>query len=182
MANNNLKEPLIIQYFFSRQLAGPYCIRAAHGQNQFLDASLKQKSQVLACIFLLLAWILIFPRLMNVQAWGPTAHQVVGHVAEHFLEPEVKTILRQEFNIKHLAQVAVWADDIRKSRGQKPWHYCNIKEGEWSYLKGRDCPRGNCVVERIKFFHQTLKNRDLPKKKNYRPRNALRSVPRPSVH
>ena len=114
---------------------------------------------------ILLAWILFFPD-QYVKAWGPKAHQVVGHVAEHFLQPEVKIILQQKFNIKHLAQVAVWADDVRKSRGQKPWHYSNIKKGEWLYLKERDCPRGNCVVERIKYFHQTLKNRDLPGKKH----------------
>ena len=162
MANNNLKGSLIIHYFLSRQR--PYFIRAAHGQNQLLEAPIKQKSKVLAGIFLLLAWAIIFPD-KNAKAWGPKAHQVVGYVAEHFLQPDVKTILRQEFNIKHLAQVAVWADDVRKSRRQKLWHYSNVKEGKWLYLQERDCPQGNCVVERIKFYHQTLKNRDLPKKK-----------------
>ena len=123
----------------------------------------KQKQVVLLHLFLFQASILFTP-VSEAQAWGPKAHQIVGHVAEHFLQPEVKTILRQEFNIKHLAHVAVWADDIRKSRKQKPWHYTNIKKGELTYLKERDCSRGNCVVERIDFYHQKLRKRDLSKK------------------
>ena len=30
----------VVQYFLSRQLAGPYFIRAAYGQNQFLEVPL----------------------------------------------------------------------------------------------------------------------------------------------
>ena len=36
----NLRIPLIIQYFLSRQLAGPYFIRGAHGQKHFLEGPL----------------------------------------------------------------------------------------------------------------------------------------------
>ena len=42
MTRINLRIPLVFQYFQSRQLAGPYCIRAAHGQSQFLKAPLNQ--------------------------------------------------------------------------------------------------------------------------------------------
>ena len=42
-----LTMPLIIQYFLSRQLACPYFIRAAHGQNQFLEAPLTLPAEVL---------------------------------------------------------------------------------------------------------------------------------------
>jgi hypothetical protein len=131
-----------------------------------MEINRKQIPKMLVCVFLLHAWIMLIPS-NEARAWGPKAHLIVGHVAEHYIQPEVKTILRQEFNIKHLAQVALWADDVRKSRRQKPWHYSNVKEGKWSYQKERDCPHGNCVVERIEFYRQILKNRDLPQKKRW---------------
>ena len=40
---NNFKIPLIVQYFLSMQLADPYSIRAAHGQNQFLEVPFIQR-------------------------------------------------------------------------------------------------------------------------------------------
>jgi hypothetical protein len=45
--------PLIIQYFHSRQLAGPYFIRAAHGQKQEFRGAL------LIEIYLNVLWVLL---------------------------------------------------------------------------------------------------------------------------
>ena len=107
-------------------------------------------------------WILFFLLILvlfpwqNVWAWGPMGHRIVGEIAEMRLLPEVKTKIQKNFNIKKLADVANWADTVRKKRSQSTWHYCNIKESKWTYEKNRDCPDGTCVVEKIRNFIRTL--------------------------
>ncbi len=98
--------------------------------------------------------------------WGPQGHRVVGTIAESNLAPEIKKIIADEFNINNLADIANWADKVRRNRKQeKPWHYTNVKEGEWTYVMSRDCPKGNCVIEKIKEFSAVLANVDLPLKR-----------------
>ena len=104
-------------------------------------------------VFLLI--LILFP-LSDVWAWGPMGHRIVGEIAETRLLPEVKTEIRENFNIKKLSDVANWADTVRKKRSQSPWHYCNIKVSEWAYDKNRDCPEGSCVVEKIREFTRAL--------------------------
>ncbi len=90
-------------------------------------------------------------------AWGPAGHRMVGHIAEMNLEPEVLKTIQVEFNIKHLANVANWADQIKKSK-RKPdvLHYTNIAEGHRTYNQQRDCPRKRCVTEKIKEYRSIL--------------------------
>jgi len=97
-------------------------------------------------------------------AWGPGGHIIVAHLAEIRLQPAVLTIIRNEFNIKHLADVAKWADDIKKLPGAPDaLHYTNIAEGSRSYNRERDCPRGRCVTEKIKFYSDRLRDTSRPK-------------------
>jgi nuclease S1 len=99
-------------------------------------------------------------------SWGPQGHRVVGTIAESNLAPEIKKNIVEEFNINNLADIANWADKIRRNRKQEnPWHYTNIKEGEWTYVVSRDCPKRNCVVEKIKEFSAVLANIELPLKR-----------------
>jgi len=92
--------------------------------------------------------------------WSHQGHRVIGHVAEFNLVSESKKIIVEEFNIKNLANVANWADKVRKRRKhERPWHYNNIKENELTYVVARDCPDKNCVIEKIKEFHRVLKNK-----------------------
>ena len=104
-------------------------------------------------VFLLI--LILFP-LQDVWAWGRMGHRIVDEIAQTRLLPEVKTKIRKNFNIKKLSDVANWADSVRKKRSQGPWHYCNIKESEWTYVKNRDCPDGECVVEKIMDFSSAL--------------------------
>jgi len=113
-------------------------------------------------VFLL---ILIFFPAQAVWAWGPMGHRIVGEIAQTRLLPAVKTKIRGNFNIKKLSDVANWADRVRKKRSQGSWHYCNIKESEWTYEKNRDCPGGACVVEKIRGFSRTLMDEALALKK-----------------
>ncbi len=102
-------------------------------------------------------------------AWGPEGHRVIGFIAESHLKPGVKELILEKFNINSLADVATWADRIRKKRKEQgPWHYTNIEEGKWTYDAGRDCPDGVCVTEKIHEFSGILADRsaDLRERKN----------------
>ena len=112
--------------------------------------------------------LLLLPVLFSAYdawAWGPMGHRIVGEIAEMRLLPEVKTKIRKNFNIKKLSDVAIWADSVRKKRSERLWHYCNIKESEWTYNKKRDCPAGACVIEKIRDFSQALQDAGLSLKK-----------------
>jgi hypothetical protein len=90
-------------------------------------------------------------------AWGPAGHRIVGHIAEMNLDPEILKTIRKKFNIKHLANVATWADAIKKSK-HKPdvLHYTNIAVNHRTYSQKRDCPRKRCVTEKIKEYESLL--------------------------
>ncbi len=113
-------------------------------------------------VFLL--FLILFPA-QDVLAWGPVGHKIVAEIAENRLLPEVKTEIRKNFNIKKLSDVANWADQVRKKRSQGPWHYCNIEESRWTYVKERDCPDSACVIEKIREFEGALLRKELPAKK-----------------
>jgi len=92
-------------------------------------------------------------------AWGPAGHRIVGHIAEMNLDPQVLKTIQREFNIKHLANVATWADDIRKSGDRLDFqHYTNIAAGHRTYHQPRDCPRKRCVTEKIKEYERVLQS------------------------
>ena len=96
------------------------------------------------------------------HGWGHQGHRVIGYVAELNLASESKKIIVEEFNIKNLANVANWADKVRKRRKhERPWHYSNIKENELTYVVARDCPDKNCVIEKIKELRSVLNLQNL---------------------
>jgi hypothetical protein len=90
-------------------------------------------------------------------AWGLAGHRIVGHIAEMNLDPEILKTIRKKFNINHLANVASWADAIKKSK-HKPdvLHYTNIAVNHRTYNQKRDCPRKRCVTEKIKEYESLL--------------------------
>ena len=93
--------------------------------------------------------------------WGSQSHRVIGYIAELNLASKSKKIIVEKFNIKNLADVANWADKVKKKRkDERPWHYNNIKENELTYVIARDCPKKNCVTEKIKEFAEILKNNE----------------------
>lgn len=116
------------------------------------------------CIWFQL-WLVLLVLLIGNDsvAWGPQGHRVVGYVAESRLQPEIKKIILEKFNINSLADVATWADVIRKKREEeKPWHYTNIAEGQLTYDAARDCPDRSCVTEQIHKFSGVLGDLSAP--------------------
>lgn len=108
-------------------------------------------------------WLALMLLAVNAQdssAWGPQGHRVIGFIAESHLQPEVKKLILGKFNINSLADVATWADAVRKKKKeQNPWHYTNIAKGQWTYDVARDCPTGACVTEKIHEFSGILGDR-----------------------
>ena len=111
---------------------------------------------------MLIRWLLgmallsVLP-LQESLAWGPAGHRIASHIAEMNLAPEVRKVILKKFNIKHLANVANWADEIKK-HPDKPdvLHYTNIAEGERTYSQPRDCPLHRCVTEKVKEYQRIL--------------------------
>ena len=91
-------------------------------------------------------------------AWGPLGHRLVARLAEPQLTPaasaEVRRLLATE-QVHSLADVANWADDLRKrdpvlGRRSAKWHYVNLDGDDCRFIAARDCPGGDCVVEALR--------------------------------
>ena len=66
-------------------------------------------------------WLVLLA-LLNVHdsvAWGPQGHKVIGFIGERHLQPKVKSLILKKFNINSLADVATWADVVRKKRKEE---------------------------------------------------------------
>lgn len=109
----------------------------------------------------LLVFFLMFP-IKALDAWGPEGHRIVAIIAQDRLSPDAREIIRKEFSIKNLADVANWADIIKR-RDPKPdlKHYTNIAKGAWKYNQTRDCPEKKCVTEKIREFERVLSSKRL---------------------
>ncbi len=103
--------------------------------------------------------------LPTAEAWGPLGHRIAGYIAQERLDPDVRQLIQDEYKISNLADVANWADRVKKKRNQKPWHYTNIPRGQSNYLKRRDCPDGNCVTEVIPKFIREMTGPEVSKRK-----------------
>ena len=68
-------------------------------------------------------WLVLFVLLIaNAQdsvAWGPQGHRVVGFISESHLQPDIKKLIPEKFNINSLADDTTWADGIRKKRKEE---------------------------------------------------------------
>ena len=92
--------------------------------------------------------------------WGPQGHRLVAMVAANHLTPAAHQCVRSLLGNESLADVAVWADDyVRDHRETAPWHYVNMPVDATQYVAGRDCPRHDCIVDRIRDNQERLANR-----------------------
>jgi hypothetical protein len=112
-------------------------------------------------------------------AWGYEGHYVIAEIADKYLGPsasrQVHALLAID-NASTLAEVSTWADEIRSQRPDTAsWHFVNIPidppAGTMaSYDPGRDCARGNCIVEKLREFAAELGDDTLP------PRRRLEAL------
>ncbi len=104
--------------------------------------------------------ILISPHLAH--AWGRDGHEVIAIIAEHHLTPAARAKVLELLHADgatNLAEIASWADDYRKQhRETGPWHFVDIEIADPRYVQARDCPKGDCVVEKLSEFAKVLTN------------------------
>lgn len=91
------------------------------------------------------------------QGWGYKGHEVIGFIADRYLEPSVKTKLRAFCRSPSLAFLSNWADVIRDDHPETaPWHYVNVDPDSDAFDRTRDVPPQGCVVDRIEHFRAVL--------------------------
>jgi hypothetical protein len=107
-------------------------------------------------------------------AWGPLGHRAVGAVADALLDPaaraEVAQLLADDrdrdgrpWRRTTLAEVALWADDIRGTEADRPtWHYDNVPVCGAPPRQPSWCPRGQCASGRIGPLLEQLADRRGP--------------------
>ena len=62
------------------------------------------------------------------------------------------------------AAAAVWADQVRPTLPETaPWHFVNVPLDASGYDRARDCRRGDCVVEAIRYFRWVLADTSAPR-------------------
>ena len=113
---------------------------------------------------------LIIIGIQTCHAWGPVGHEVVAYIAEDNLSPSAKNKIGQILGPNtSLADVANWADEIRRSHSNTaPWHFIDIpdRQAVTEVDESRFCPNGNCVVDQISAEIALLKSPSQnPKKK-----------------
>lgn len=94
-------------------------------------------------------------------AWGKVGHAVIADRAESMLTPTARSQVRMLLDTlgeSSLANIASWADD-RRNRAQGPWHYVNLPAGDCHYVRERDCPDGQCLIEQVRPFMRLLANK-----------------------
>lgn len=109
-------------------------------------------------IRIITGFLLFLLPAQTATAWGPEGHRIVGDIAQWRLMPEAQRKIEKDFNIKRLADVSDWADEVKDTRHQKKWHFTNIEKMAHGYNRQRDCANGECVTEIIPRYEKILRD------------------------
>jgi hypothetical protein len=125
------------------------------------------------------------------RAWGDEGHEVIGLVAEHYLEPAVRArvleMLRADDTgmVEHdMARESTWADkyrdsdrdgDKRRYLGTRNWHFVDLEitgldvsracYGKRPLAAGVPAsvgPAEDCIIDKIDQFYAELENPAIP--------------------
>jgi S1/P1 Nuclease len=114
---------------------------------------------------LILAFLLIAPS--DSFGWGADGHKIVANIAEARLTPGALAQVQALLDGAHLADVASWADEVRRDRpATSRWHYVDIPYDATSYDPARDCQvtdHGDCVIAEIGRAEKMLGDASLRK-------------------
>ena len=96
--------------------------------------------------------------------WGPEGHDLIARIAEVQLTPEVHAKVQAILGPGvTMASVSSWPDSIRRERPNTgPWHYIDIPIDAEHADMTRDCPKGDCVVQKIEDFEAVLRDPSAP--------------------
>jgi hypothetical protein len=96
-------------------------------------------------------------------AWGEIGHETVALIASHLLTPAanrmVEEVLRSAPAPKAMRDIALWADRNGLPETSR-WHTVAIPPTGAGYDRARDCPDGECIVEKVGSFIGIIRNAD----------------------
>jgi hypothetical protein len=91
-------------------------------------------------------------------SWGPIGHKAAAIMANERLKPPALEAVRSLLGPQaRLADSALWADEQRDANGSEKWHYVNIPITESRY-DAKYCQSGECIVAKLNYFIQVLKD------------------------
>jgi hypothetical protein len=87
-------------------------------------------------------------------SWGEKGHRLVIRIAEGLLTPAAQAQVQATLIPgESLEDLGSWADQIRSSRPETyNWHFVDIPLHSSSLDMARDCPQGDCVIQKIADF------------------------------
>jgi len=103
------------------------------------------------------------------QAWGPTGHRAVGHIAERHLSPPARAALEALMGPESLARASTWPDEIRSDpawRAREPdgWrqHFINAPRDQPLPLDSGDPEAPTDIHRAIQRYEAVLADRSAP--------------------
>lgn len=92
-------------------------------------------------------------------AWGETGHETVALIASRLLSPPairlVENVLQSTPAPNAMRDIALWADRNGLPEAAR-WHTVAIPPTGAGYDRARDCPDGECIVEKATAFAGVL--------------------------
>lgn len=126
--------------------------------------------------FLLLVLIASSIRCAPSRAWGCKGHQTVALIAEKQMTPQARQFVEKLLSENPadpqlrrycgnptrdlLADASTWADDVRGSVKNGPWHYIDIPRGTPRRPIAPFCGSGGCVTQAIADQLAILKDKN----------------------
>lgn len=104
------------------------------------------------------------------MAWGQIGHRVVGQIAEGYLNPKTKLVIKAILGNETLAMSANWADFVKsdnKYNYLSTWHYVNFPAGlgETEVQNLLKTDTATDAYTKIQFLVKELKQKSLAKEK-----------------
>jgi hypothetical protein len=98
-------------------------------------------------------------------SWGPIGHRTTAIMANERLKPPaLKAVQALLGPNARLSDIALWADEQRDANGSEKWHYVNVPISESRY-DPKYCQSGECIVAKLNYFIQVLKDPQADKNK-----------------
>ncbi|KAI8897599.1 S1/P1 nuclease-domain-containing protein [Globomyces pollinis-pini] len=105
--------------------------------------------------------LLVLSFASNSLAWSAEGHQIIGHVAQYFLNPIASAQLKDLLQGASLGDVANWADHVRPTAGNGNKHFINIQADQQGstckLFEETECPSNDCVIGAIATFTEQAK-------------------------
>ena len=118
------------------------------------NLSSRRARQVVAAVCILLVY-------SSALAWDDFGHRLVARFAYLKLDLDIRAKVDDLLGggVDAFAETSVWADRIKAQRPEtRPWHYVNIPLDAEAYDRDCDCPKSNCIVEKLPQFVEVLRS------------------------